>query len=531
MVWWGWGPAGHDRTLPAGAEEFFAAELGANLDAERPPVALDAVELPEPASLPDLGLPVDTSRTARIAHAAGRSYPDLVRLRSGRLEHAPDGVARPGSHAEVAAVLERCAGEGVAVVPVGGATSVVGGVEALRGDLRAVVALDLGALDRLVALDERSLTAVLEPGLRLPEAEELLAARGLTLGHVPQSYEYATIGGCTATRSAGQASTGFGRMDELVVGLRGAAPTGEVVLPPRPPSAAGPDLRELLVGSEGTLAVLTEVAVRVRHQPATRHYEGWSLPGWREGIEALRALEQGGDAPDVARLSDPEETRLSLAQAGGSTGARALGAYRRVRGHGAGSLAIVGWEGDADTLDRRRRRAALVLRRHGAIRLGPAPGRAWQTNRFHAPYLRDALLGRGILAETLETAAPWSRVEELHRAVGDALRGALAARGTPALVVCHVSHLYPTGASLYFTFLARQEPGAKLAQWRAAKEAASEAIVATGGTISHHHAVGSDHARWMTAEVGETGVRLLRAAKRELDPDGILNPGKLLPSV
>jgi alkyldihydroxyacetonephosphate synthase len=528
MAWWGWGPEGAERALPRGGIDVLEAELGPLSRTPRPPVAPDAVALGDPAPVPDLGLALDASRTARLAHAAGRSYPDLIRLRTGRVEHGPDAIARPGSHAEVAGLLERAAAAGVAVVPWGGGTSVVGGVEPLRGPFAAVVALDLGALDRLVALDERSLTAVLEPGLRLPEAEELLAARGLTLGHVPQSWEYATVGGCAATRSAGQASTGFGRIDELVVGLRAASPGGEIVLPPRPPSAAGPDLRELLVGSEGTLAVLTEIALRVRPRAPHERFEGFSLPGWRDGIEALRALEQGGKAPDVVRLSDPEETRLTLLQARSS--ARALKAYRAVRGHRRGCLAVVGWYGERDGIDRRRRRAAAVLRRYGAVTLGAGPGRAWEQGRFRAPYLRDALLAHGVLAETLETAAPWSGLEALHARVGEALRDVLGARGTPARVLSHVSHLYPTGASLYFTFLARAEPGAELAQWRAAKDAASEAIAGAGGTISHHHAVGTDHAPWMEREIGKTGVRLLRAAKRELDPAGILNPGKLLPA-
>jgi alkyldihydroxyacetonephosphate synthase len=516
--------------VPPHAAAFLGSELGelGELAPARGPVALADVELPDAAPLPPLGeVPLRTDREARVAHAAGRSYPDLVRLRTGRIAGAPDGVAYPRSAEEVAAIVRACAADGVAVVPFGGGTSVVGGVEPLRGPHAAVLALDLRDLDRLLDVDARSQLAWLEPGLRGPAAEALLGSRGLTLGHLPQSFEYATIGGFAATRSAGQASTGYGRFDELARGLRGVAPAGELDVPPRPPNAAGPDLREVLLGSEGTLAVLTAVAVRVRPKPAARRFEAFSLPDWPDGLEAFRRLAQDGVAPDVARLSDLEETRISLAQAGDGTAVRALRGYRMLRGHATGCLAILGWDGDPDEIARRRSVARRVLHAHGGLGLGAAPARAWEHGRFEAPYLRDALMARGVLAETLETATTWSGLEALHGAVTAALRTALGAR---AIVMCHVSHLYPTGASLYFTFLRRAPEGEELALWRAAKTAACEAIAAQGATITHHHAVGTDHAPWMAAEKGEAGLALLRAAKRELDPDGILNPGKLLPT-
>jgi alkyldihydroxyacetonephosphate synthase len=525
LAWAGWGPPGPRRPLPPGTLEVLRAELG---ELEPAPAA-PAAELP-PAR-PVLGLDgvveLRVDDASRLRCAAGRSYPDLVRLRSGAPGRAPDAVAVPASAAEVRALLRAAAAEGVAVVPFGGGTSVVGGVDPLAGPHGAVVALDLGRLDRLVALDDRSGIAVLEAGLRLPEAEALLRARGLTLGHVPQSYEYATVGGCVATRSAGQASTGYGRIDELVVGLDAAAPAGDLSFPPRPPSAAGPDLVQLVVGSEGALAVICSVALRVRPAPARSRAEGWSFPSWEAGLEAFRMLVRSGRTPDIARLSDPEETRLTFAQAGDGAGVKALLGYRRLRGHAHGCLAILGWDGDEDIVPRRGG-GAEILEDHGAIPLGSGPGRAWQHGRFAAPYLRDSLLDAGVMAETLETAATWSEIEGVHAAVGAALRGALADRGTPPVVGCHVSHLYAEGASLYFTFLARRETGAELEQWAAAKRAATDAIVAAGGTITHHHAVGVDHAPWLPAEVGETGVAVLRAAKRELDPAGILNPGKLL---
>jgi len=466
---------------------------------------------------------------ARVLHAAGKAYPDLVRQRAGDALQAPDAVVLPSSHEEVRGVLDCCAAAGVAVVPFGGGTSVVGGVEPLRGAFGAVVALDLSRLARVAAVDERSLTVDAESGLTLPALEAQLAARGLTLGHFPQSYEYATVGGCVATRSAGQASTGYGRIDELVLGVRMAAPAGDVDLAAMPASAAGPDLRELVVGSEGALGVITSSALRVRPRPAVVRYEGFAFASFGEGAEAMRVLEQGGAAPDVARLSDEEETRLQLALAGGGARARVGGAYLRARGVAGGCVAICGWEGDADSVARRRARTAAVLRGHGAVALGQSPGRAWQRGRYHGPYLRDDLLDHGVFVETLETAAQWSSLFTLYRAVGTALRSSLGALGTPPLVLCHVSHLYPSGASLYFTFLARARAGEELDQWRAAKTAATDAIVAAGGTITHHHAVGRDHAPWLRAEAGEHGIAALRAVKAALDPSGVMNPGKLLP--
>jgi alkyldihydroxyacetonephosphate synthase len=414
-------------------------------------------------------------------------------------------------------------------VPFGGGTSVVGGVEALRDGLTAAVTLDLARLDSL-EVDRRSLLATFGAGLPARTAEVRLQARGLTLGHFPQSYEFASIGGYVATRSAGQASTGYGRIDELTVGLRMVAPAGTVEVRPVPASAAGPSVRELLVGSEGTLGVITQATLSVRPAPPAREYLGWSFPSFAAGIEAFRDVEQSHASPDVMRLSDEEESAIGLAMSDtGSLANRAARAYLRVRGHGTPCLVITGFEGPEKEVARRASQCASILSSHGAVRLGRRPGRTWLRTRYFAPYLRDVLLDGGVLAETLETATIWSRLEELHDAVGDALRAALAEPGTRPLVACHVSHVYPAGASLYFTFMARAREGAELDQWRAAKQAASDAILDHGGTITHHHAVGHDHAAWMRREIGDLGLAALRAAKERFDPRGIMNPGKLLP--
>ena len=528
MRWWGWGEDRHAGSVSDAALAWLEGELG-TLDAPRGAVALEEVRLEDPR-LPAVvrerfGAIARDDRAARVVHARGKSYPDLVRQRAGDCTGAPDAVLTPRDHDEVRAVLEACAGAGVAVVPFGGGTSVVGGLEPLRGGFDALVSLDLGALDALESLDERSQVAVVGGGMRVVELEAALGERGFTLGHYPQSYEYVTIGGCAATRSAGQASTGYGRIDELVVGARLAAPAGDLDLRAQPASAAGPELRRVVVGSEGVLGAITRVAVRVRPAPEITRYEGWVFPGFGAGAEALRRLEQGGASPDVARLSDEVETRLGLGMSGlRGVRAAALQAYLRTRGVAGGSLAIVGWAGPDEPVRVRREAAVEALRDAGGVALGQPAGRAWVRSRFQGPYVRDELMDRGVLVETLETATTWAQLFTLYRAVGDALRD------HAPLVACHISHLYPTGASLYFTFMARARRGEELAQWAQVKGAACEAIVAAGATITHHHAVGHDHARYVGAEVGDTGVAALRALKRELDPAGIMNPGKLLPS-
>jgi alkyldihydroxyacetonephosphate synthase len=527
MRWWGWGVDGHDPELTPKLAGLLRDELGitgavVQTVPRAEDVALPASALPAAAARA-LGPGVATDHLTRLRRAAGRSYPDLVRLRAGRLETAPDAVVTPRDHADVQRILEVCAEHRIAVVPFGGGTSVVGGVEALRGGCAAVVALDLRRLDHVVA-DPLALTATFGAGVFGPAAEQQLQAQGLTLGHYPQSFEFSTVGGWVATRSAGQASTGVGRIDELVRSVRAATPAGELETLLVPATAAGPDLRQLLVGSEGVLGVITEATLRVRRRPERGRYEAWSVPDFATGARALRLLEQHEVAPDIARLSDAPETRLSLALAGDGAGPRALERYLGLRGHAGGCLIITGWEGGAE-IGARRHAAAKVLREAGAISLAAPIGRAWRKGRFHGPYLRDVLMGRGVLVDTLETATEWGQVDTLHAAVAAALHEALGR----AYVACHISHVYRDGCSLYFTYAAAQERGDELGQWRRAKAAASDAIAAHRATITHHHGVGCDHAPWMRAEVGDLGLEVLRAAKATLDPAGIMNPGKVLP--
>ena len=526
-----WGDPTRRTGLPAHAAAWLKATLGPMATTPPtgpPPLRASSAKTTDLQALRDLvGVEhVLVDDDSRLLRAAGRSYLDLLALRGSAELAAPDAIVLPGNADEVAAVLRLSSELRIAVVPFGGGTSVVGGVAPLRGRFAAVIALDLRRLDRLISIDPESLTAVFEPGVRGPAAELLLAAYGLTLGHFPQSYEQASLGGYAATRSAGQASTGYGRFDELVVGLELQTPTGPLVLGRGAASAAGPDLTALALGSEGAFGVLTSITVRVRRVPETRRYEGVFFRTWEQGCAALREMEQEGLAPDVARLSDPDETRVQLALAGSGGPKGQLGrAVLRVRGYRGGCLAILGWEGTTSGVAARRKASMSVCRRHHAFPVGASVGERWEHGRYDGPYLREDLLDEGMLVETLETSATWSQLsgtrEGVRRALLDTLPG--------AVVMVHVSHLYRHGASLYVTVLARRSADDPVGQWQRAKDAACAAIVASGATITHHHAVGTDHRDWMTAEIGPHGVEVLRAVKATLDPTGVMNPGKLIP--
>ncbi|HVV76996.1 MAG TPA: FAD-binding oxidoreductase [Mycobacteriales bacterium] len=477
---------------------------------------------------------VRDDQLSRAEHSGGQSYSDIIRRRHGDTSEAPDAIVVPGSAAEVAEVLRVCTEHRVAVVPWGGGTSVVGGLSPIAGGNNAVVAVDLSRLDRLVSVDHVSRTATFEPGIRTPAAEVALAAHGLSLGHIPQSFERASLGGYVVTRSSGQGSSGRGRIDDMVLGVRMATPRGELVLDPMPGSAAGPDLRRLVLGSEGTLGIVTELTVRVRPIAETTHYEAWVAPSWEVGSRIMRRIVQDGPKPDVLRLSDEDETKVSLAMSG-TAGAkkRAMDAWLKLRGIEGGCLVVIGFEGSAGDVRYRRRGVRRVLRSEKAAPLGAGAGRSWEHNRFSGPYLRDTLLDEGVLAETLETATTWSQLPGLYDAVRGALATSLTRDGRPPLIGCHISHVYPAGASLYFTVLAAGQPGGELEQWSAAKSAANRAIVDAHGTVSHHHAVGTAHRDAVATDLGGddgVGLAALRAVKDALDPAGILNPGKLLPS-
>ncbi|MET3861919.1 alkyldihydroxyacetonephosphate synthase [Dietzia sp. 2505] len=480
---------------------------------------------------------LSTADAQRLPRARGKSTPDLLSWRLRPEVDCPDAVVAPRDDDEVAALLAWCGREGVAMVPFGGGTSVVGGLTPDAGGHRAVISVDLAHFDSLESIDPESGEAVLGAGLSGPRAEELLAGHGFSLGHFPQSFPYATLGGYAMTRSSGQASAGYGRFDEMVRGLTVVTPIGVIEAGRAPASAAGPDLRQWLLGSEGAFGVCTRVRLRIHPVPETVRHEAFRFPDFATGAAALRAVEQQGAGPTVIRLSDEAETAVNLATATEAIGERAEGVGTEGAGTGGesgggeagGCLCLALFEGTPEHTGSRHAETRAVLLAHGGVSLGAGPAEAWEHGRFGAPVLRDALLDNGALVETLETATDWSNLPALRDAVAAALTTSLEASGTPALVMCHISHVYPTGASLYFTVVAGQRGEDPVAQWMQAKRAASEAIVATGGTITHHHAVGVDHRPYLEAEIGEVGVRMLRAVKHAVDPEGVCNPGTLIP--
>jgi len=549
IQWNGWGWASHKDGL-ADREEMWtwlAGELGMPSLLATPARPLSELTL-APSRLSEtqrarfiavLGADrVREDNYERAFHARGRSYHDLLRLRAGDLSVAPDAVLYPRGPDEVQSILAIASELEIAVVPFGGGTSVVGGVSAEKGAFSSVVTLDLSGMDRVIEIDTASMTATAEAGIYGPALEKALAAKGATLGHYPQSFEFSTLGGWIAHRGAGQNSVLYGKAENWLVSLKAATPRGTWETNGFPASAAGPRLSDLMIGSEGAFGVITQATFQIRRAPKASEYGGYLFRDFASGTAAIRQAMQEGVAVAMLRLSDIEETRFYRAYSalGKQRGLAAALAdtYLRVRGIvGDTAAMIVGFEGDPDTIAHARKRFGQIAKKLDAVFVGDAPGERWREGRFHGPYLRDPMMNRGVGVDTLETATEWAKVDTLHASVRLALETAIREtapkEGARGIVMCHISHSYPDGASLYFTYIFPRALDGEIAQWQAIKKAASDAIVAGGGTISHHHGVGEDHLPWIAQEKGTLGIEVLRAIKATLDPKGILNPGKLIP--
>lgn len=495
-----------------------------------------------PQDLPDLG-PAELSIDGadRVAHSRGQGTPDLLRLRSGTVRRLPDAVARPADEEEMATLLRAAAQHEVRVVPWGGGTSVTGGVNTPRGDQPVVVA-SLQRLSGLVDLDEDSGLATFGAGTLGPDVEAALAPHGLTLGHFPQSFELSTLGGWIVTHSTGQESLRYGRIADRVAGLRLVSSAERVAVPALPASSTGPDLRLWISGSEGRFGVLTQATVRVAPKLHGTRVEAAMLPNWWEGVAMARDAMRGSAAAGLSllRLSDEPETEVAMTVGLGDGPFASLArGWLKLRRVWNGCLLLLGAEDSQDgerALDEAR---ALVADASG-VWLGRRPGRHWQRDRFRHPYLRDGLLDLGLVTDTLETAAPWSRLPKLYEAVREALRGGVRDGEAEIPVLCHLSHPYEDGASLYFTFFFgcpgedQGDGDAAVERWADLKRRASKAIADAGGATSHHHGVGTWHAPWADSEWSDreddaTGGRaMLEAVARRLDPAGILNPHVLL---
>jgi alkyldihydroxyacetonephosphate synthase len=525
----GWGFEGEIYPPSEQLLEWLAARIG-RAEHPLPPEAASPPDL-APADLGDLGADVSADPVDRLAHARGQGLVDVLRLRGGLVSALPDGVCRPSDSEQVATVLAHCSGRDIRVIPWGGGTSVTGGVNVLAGD-NPVLTLDLERIAGLTALDRRSGLATFGPGTRGPAVEAALAEHNLTLGHFPQSWELATVGGWVATRSSGQESLGYGRIEDMVAGLELVGPGGRLSLPVRPGSAAGPDLRELVLGSEGRLGIITEATLRVRPRPEETVVAGALLPDLERGLDAVREMVVYDVPLTLIRLSDAPESEVAMAVGlAASRWAPLVDRYLGFRGIGVDAcLLLVGAAGDRDNIDNCLRCARHIARSHRGVSLGRRPGHHWLRDRFRHPYLRESLLDLGYATDTLETAAPWSRAVDLRETMREAIAGALADDDERVAVLCHVSHPYRDGASLYFTFFFRCASSVEetINRWARIKRAANDALVSAGATLSHHHGVGQWHAPWLAGEIGNVGLDLIAAAGRRLDPAGIMNPHVLL---
>ena len=525
--WNGWGDETDDTRLGTTGRRFLEDRVGPaspTRDAELAAVVA-AVPPSRLAAHPLLSLDPEL----RVRRARGQSFADWTALRSGRLDAMPDAVARPVDGDQVRALLDVARAVNARLIPYGGGTSVVGGVT-VRPSADPMITVDLERLAGIRALDERSSLVTVGSGTTGPDLATGLAGRGLVVGHEPQSWELATVGGWVAARGSGLRSLGAGRIEALFAGGTLEAPAGTLDMPPFPASAAGPDLRQLVLGSEGRLGILTDVVLRTVPLPDEDRLDAWALPGWAAGQEAARTLVRARPGLDVLRLSTPAETRTLLAFADRPSQTRALSAYLRLRRQPADwVLLLAGVAGRRRVARAARAEAGSILRSFGAVPV-PALATTWSRARFRSPYLRNALWTTGYGADTLETATDWTRLPGLLSRLEASVANALLPRGERVHVFTHLSHLYPSGSSLYLTFLFRlaADPDETLDRWRTIKRAASETISADGGTISHHHGVGTDHAPYLAAEKGPLGMAALEAVVRTFDPEGLMNPGVLL---
>jgi alkyldihydroxyacetonephosphate synthase len=521
---WGWG---YEDEQPSpeevrGAAEFLTGRLGFGATEPEIAVPLSEVSLPVPRLRPPGSLePIcATDDYQRALHAYGRSYPDVVRAFRGRFDHPPDVVARPRDEDELAATLEWAVSAGAAVIPFGGGTSVVGGVEAAGCEGYAgVVTIDLGALDRVLEVDPVSLSARIQAGATGPALERQLGEHGLTLRHFPQSFEFSTLGGWIATRAGGHFATLYTHIDDLVESVRALTPAGAWESRRLPGSGAGVSPDRMLIGSEGTLGIITEAWVRVRRRPVHRASTAVRFADFMAGSEAVRALSQSGLYPTNCRLIDPREAEM--------TGA----------GDGRHAVLVLGFESAEHDVERWMATALECCEDHGGswerrgVGAGGPSGDAvgsWRKAFLRAPYLRDVFIAVGVLSETFETAITWERFPAFHERVLSEVSGAIRDVCGGGSVSCRFTHVYPDGPAPYYTILAPVRRGGELEQWAEIKRAASEAVIEGGGTITHHHAVGREHRPWYDRQRPDVFAAALRAAKAALDPDGALNPGVLI---
>jgi alkyldihydroxyacetonephosphate synthase len=549
MKWWGWGEDGvsfsHDDK--PGFKPFLGKHLGIDVDkTSARPLSFDELDVPEPQLSDDLRAALERAvgdehvsddAHDRVVHARGKSLRDLVRQRRGDLGRVPDVVVRPGDEAAVTAILGAALEADAVVIPFGGGTSISGSLEAPREETRTVISVDLGRMDRLLEIDETSRLARVQAGVYGPRLEEQLNAQGWTFGHYPDSFTHSTLGGWIATRSSGMQSDRYGDIADSTRGLRVVTPAGILAVRPVPSTSTGPSVREMVLGSEGRLGIICEATIHVRRLPKERTILGYLFPTWAASVAAMRDIAASEAAPSVTRVADPEETAFSFATKKASTlldkvQSKALQLFlTRRKGFDLEQMCLgfIGYEGSERHVGAQRKAVGRIVSRHGGICIGSSPGELYDQKKFDTPYIRDYLLDRGVLGDVSETAAPWSALPALHASATAAARDAFRELGVQGYVMCHLSHSYHAGACLYFTF-AMPPSGRRdeLEEYGIVKSAVQQAFVDNGGTLSHHHAVGTEHAEWLEQDISAPGVGMIKALFDGTDPGSNLNPGKIV---
>jgi alkyldihydroxyacetonephosphate synthase len=549
MKWWGWGHEGVAFTHAdkPGLAPFIKRVL--DLDADRTttrPVAFDDLALGEPSLTSELqgaleevvgSEHVSTDPLDRVVHARGKSLRDLARHRGGDVGRLPDVVVRPGDEDEVVAIVRAAIDADAVLIPFGGGTNISGSLEAPAGEQRTVVSVDMGRLNRVLEIDDDSRLARVQTGVFGPHLEEQLNARGWTAGHFPDSFTHSTLGGWIATRSSGMQSDKYGDISDLTRAVRVATPTGLLVTRAVPHTSTGPSVREMVLGSEGRLGIITEATIHVHRVPESRVILGYLFPDWERAVAAMHAIAASEASPSVTRVSDAHETQFSFSTRKDPTPldrvkSKALTTYlqrRRDYDLEAMCLSFIGYEGSKSHVAAQRKLVGRIVTRHGGLCIGSGPGALYDQKKFDTPYIRDYLLDRGAPADVSETSAPWSVLPGLYANVMAAAGGAFADLGVTGYIMCHLSHSYHSGACLYFTFAFKPSGvRAVLEEYDVVKAAIQQAFVDSGATLSHHHAVGTEHARWLQEDISAPGVAMLRSLFDGVDPGANLNPGKIV---
>ena len=549
MKWWGWGHEDFtfdDSTKPE-LWPYLKRELGVDEIRWEKPVAFEDVTLPEQknneAFLAAIGAglgegQVVDDKKSRLVHAAGKSFRDLWLMRHGQVQFAPDCVVYPDTEEDVALVVRAAHEHGVVLVPFGGGSNIAGCLVPSDRGGRMVVSLDMCRMHRVLEVDRYSLTARIQPGVYGQHLEDQLAEHGVTLGHFPDSFLHSTLGGWVATRSAGMQSDIYGKIEDMVISLRMVTPSGTIITRTVPKSSNGIDIKHLCIGSEGILGVITEVVVQVHHKPEKEDWYGWLFPDFKSGLDAIHECHRGDCMPTVTRLNDPKKTALSFAFKHPKTGikdkiAKAfkwyIGNVKKIDFKQC-CLMVVKYEGTPQAFNRIKNRVTAIYKKHRGVCLGAEPGRSFAKVKFDFPHLRDYVMDRSIMADVSETATTWDNLHTLHESGLADVEQAIKDTGVDAWVGCHLSHSYRTGASLYFTFGCLQREGREIEQYLYVKKAAEDAFMKNGGTLSHHHAVGTEHLPWVEEDLSPTGLKAVKALKAGLDPNDIMNPGKIIPS-